>query len=383
MCVILQRAAGVEIDFETKFMPAVINNPDGFGMSVVEGGGSLFTIKELTEKPDPEALYKLVQEEYLDEQVMVHLRYTTAGATSMRNLHPFPVLEKKVDGVDMRMAHNGTIHKFKHASTNKEMDWESDTRNFVRSYVRPLFKRLIKGMEPEDLLTDPFVYSLMEGLIPSSSVLSFVDGFGHTLEVNPLGNGGEYFTGWWSSNKYSFDKEHRKPKTPSYNNYYQNHNTAPGQVYEKDADGKWAWRDYTPPVNPQQGVASTTNNQTTTGGIVTTTTKGDTPSHTQSSSGPTDKDGHAMDTKTELFSEKYSEWVGKFEDLFSLSDQTLQTMMDKHPTELLLLTKELMFRCHGMNKALKKKDREHERQVEKEKAAAAEAAGGAADGKVA
>ena len=232
MCIIIQRDPGVEIDFESRFKPAVINNPDGWGVSIPDGNGRLQTIKELVDKPDPEDLYRFVQEELIEDKVMLHLRYTTAGDTSMRNLHPFPVLEYSKDGVDLRMAHNGTIHKYKHA-INSEMKWESDTRNFVRTFVRPLFKRLIRGWDTEEILSDPFVYNLLDEILPAMSVLSFIDGYGNTLQVNPKGNGGDYEEEGklWYSNKYSFNPKHRVPATSNYNN---------GSVYRNGSNG-WDW----------------------------------------------------------------------------------------------------------------------------------------------
>lgn len=330
MCIIYQRQPNVAIDFDTKFKPSVINNPHGFGLSVVEGDGKLYTIKELVDEPDPEELYKLVQEEYLDQQILLHLRYTTAGDTSIRNLHPFPVLEYSKDGVDLRMAHNGTIHKFKHKATS-EMKWESDTRNFVRTYVRPLFKLLIKGNDIEELLSDPLVYGLLDEHLPNASVLAFIDGFGNTLEVNPLGNGGEYEgDGLWYSNKYSFNEKHRvPPSTPTYNHGYGgSYGSRSGQVWK---DGKWTWLDDT--NSPPNGTMHT----------------GQGGSTNVSSRIYSIKD-HAMDTKTPLFSEKYKEAIESVDDLFTISDETLLYLQEEEPEDLTLLCKELLYRCQGLSK---------------------------------
>lgn len=205
MCIIIQRDAGFEIPYE-KFKTAVLNNPHGYGLSFPDDKG--LSVFRNPEEPDPEALYRIINEELIDKNLLIHLRWTTVGATNMRNAHPFSVLERKTDGIDLRMAHNGTLHQW---SQRADTD-ESDTRSFVRGYVRPLFKRLIKGMDSVDILNDDFCKKLLEDQLSSASVLSFLDGEGNTLICNPEGNGGKQDEGWYYSNTYSFNPDHRSKK---------------------------------------------------------------------------------------------------------------------------------------------------------------------------
>lgn len=206
MCLIIQREPHFEIPYK-KFETSILNNPDGYGLSFPDDKG--LEVFRTAEKPDPEKLYRMVNEELIDKHLMLHLRYTTAGETNLRNTHPFPILERNVDGIDLRMAHNGTLYPYK----TKAMKGESDTRCFVRTYVRPLFKRLIKGMDAADILLDPFVKELLEGQLSTSSVLTFIDGDGNKLNCNPTGNGGKQEEGWYYSNVYSFKESHRVKKT--------------------------------------------------------------------------------------------------------------------------------------------------------------------------
>lgn len=202
MCLIIQREPNFEIPYE-KFAAAIKVNPDGYGLAFPDGN-RLVTLRDPS-TPDPEVLYRLINEELIDKKLMLHLRFTTAGETNLRNAHPFPILEKKVDGIDLRMAHNGTLFSYK----NKAAKWESDTRAFVRMYVRPLFKRMAKAMSPEELLHDPFIKELLEEKLTTSSVLTFLDGEGNTLICNETGNGGKQEDGWYFSNSYSFNSSHR------------------------------------------------------------------------------------------------------------------------------------------------------------------------------
>lgn len=303
MCLIIQRPAKVELDFE-KFKTAVMNNPHGYGLAVPDGNGNLITIRDHN-KPDAEDLYKFIHEEFKDQRVMVHLRYTTAGATNLRNAHPFPILEKSVDGVDLRMAHNGTLPAYKGNTS------ESDTRRFVKQYVRPLFKRLRKGMDIEDILTDPFIHKLLDDKLTSASVLTFIDGNGNTLEVNAKGNGGMYLdNGVYYSNTYSFNKTHREP----YN-------------YAKAYGGYQSWRDdsfwqddddytTTKPFAKEQ--------QKTLPALVT---KKEVPEH-------------AMDTKVKKFSEEYDIEPHYFSEM---TDDFIESLVENEPEGAKLLIKELLF----------------------------------------
>lgn len=209
MCLIIQREPNFEIPYD-KFESAIHTNPDGYGLSFPDEG-KLRTLKS-HHKADPENLYRVVNEELIELPLLIHFRFNTAGKTNLRNAHPFPILEHGTDGIDLRMAHNGTIGKYK---TIAQTD-ESDTRAFVREFVRPLFKRMIKAVGPEELLKDEFTKKLLEDQIPKGSVLSFLDSQGNTLNVNETGNGGKKEDGWYYSNSYSFNRSHRETETLPY-----------------------------------------------------------------------------------------------------------------------------------------------------------------------
>lgn len=297
MCLIIRRPPKIKPHFD-QFKTAILNNPHGWGMSVALGDGSLKTLRT-HEEPDPEKLYRLFTEEWGDLPALLHLRYTTAGATVLRNSHPFPILEKNQDGVDLRMCHNGTLYSYKPNTGD-----ESDTRVFVRNFVRPLFKRLIRGMDCEEILKDQWVRDLLDSELTSLSVLSFIDGFGNTLDVNPKGNGGNYTeNGIFFSNKYSFDPEHRKPKKHSVVGF--------------------------PKTNGNAG-----SNTTTTTGTV---------NHTD---GPR----HAKDTKVQKYTEKFD--LTHIEELLETSDETIDFLVDESPDDAKLLIKELLFELYREVKGL-------------------------------
>lgn len=231
MCLIIERKPNFEIPFD-KFKAAITVNPDGYGLTFPDSG-KLQVLKS-HETPDPEKLYRLINEELIDKKLLIHLRYTTVGKTNIRNAHPFPVLERATDGVDLRMAHNGTLYKYK-----KQNSDESDTRVFVKEFVRPLFKRMAKAMDPSQLLTDEFIKELLEDKLTSSSVLSFLDSEGNSLICNATGNGGKQEDDWYYSNTYSFKENHRvKPANTvtNYTEYWKANNPPPVTKKFKDTD---------------------------------------------------------------------------------------------------------------------------------------------------
>jgi hypothetical protein len=272
MCLIIDRPANKKLDFE-KFKTAVLNNPHGYGISAAHGDGKLTTLRSHRE-PDPEKLFKFIEDEFFEQDTLIHLRYTTVGKTILRNAHPFPILEYDADGVDLRMAHNGTIYSY------KEKDGLSDTRQFVSEFVRPLFKRMRKGFEIEEILDDEWVFDQLNDKLPAKSVLCFLDGYGNSLRVNDTGNGGKEEDDVYYSNMYSFDPGHRTPK----------HHTVQGSGY---------WQ-------KQQ-----------------TSTK-----------------SHAEDTKVKRFTDKF----GVTEEEFSeINDDFIDELVEQHADDAKLLIKELLF----------------------------------------
>jgi hypothetical protein len=331
MCLIIQREPNVVIPYE-KFKNSVINNPNGFGLSVPDEDGMLHTIRDPSVQ-DPEKLYRLVQEEFKDAKILLHLRYTTAGATNLRNAHPFPILERDTDGVDLRMAHNGTLFKYKPVSPSTE----SDTRVFVRSYIRPLFKRLILGMDSVDILNDDFVKEMLEDKLTTQSVLSFIDGNGNTLNVNGEGNGGKQDEGWYYSNTYSFNPDHRVKTVSHYNN-----------GYPRSAQEEWDdWEGYVKAQGRPQAVGfnqqQKPSNITTTGNKVVVI--------------PSAADKiHAGDTRVSRFTNKYATTVA---ELYAMSDTFINTLVTEQPEDAGLLIKELL----AMTQSMKQKNDGLEAQI--------------------
>lgn len=320
MCLIITRDPNIELDKES-FLTACKINPNGWGLSVPDYAGKLHTYKSV--ETDAEDLYEFLNTELINDHILLHLRYTTAGDTILRNAHPFPILEEKTDGVDVRMAHNGTLHKYK-PSLNSNNRWESDTRVFARTYVRPLMKRLIRGVNSWDLFEDEFVQDLIDNELTGSSVLAFMDGFGNIMHVNALGNGGKFEEGYWVSNKYSFDPKHREPQ----------------RVYGGAGNGWKSGRIWNYQTQSWEDPKPTNNNITRLG------------------------QKYMEDTMTKKFTEK---WDIKESDLLELDDEFIDELIAESDDDTGLLLKELLYLYYharkenaGLQGSLKKVTKERD-----------------------
>jgi hypothetical protein len=225
MCVIIYRKPNVTIDFE-KIESACKVNSDGMGLIAIDRG-KLELRKFFTGKGnDPETVAKFL-DEAKDLHVYAHLRYRTKGATDKENVHPFGVLKKAKHGIDVQFMHNGTLQDF---GTEK---W-CDSKHFVKSLLTPLSEKLLKSMEPNELLHDDVYCTILEKYAGRGSVFLLADNEGGHRIINY--DNGKEFDGWWASNEYSFNSFHRTPKKDEGSKYYSSssywNNT--GKGWERD-----------------------------------------------------------------------------------------------------------------------------------------------------
>jgi hypothetical protein len=176
-------------------------------------------------------------------------------------------------------------------------------------------KRLIRGTTSEDLLSDPFVDSMLEGQLTAMSVLTLLDGYGNFSAVNGEGNGG--FTdddGTYFSNKYSHDPLHRVPTTYQQRGYQ-------GTVGKTIGTTKGT----TTQARPTPGA---THSTTTTGGTNTAV---------------------VTNVSTPSFMAKYE--LTDVADLHLMTDDSIQILCEDVPEDAELLIKELL-RLHYKSQSM-------------------------------
>lgn len=205
MCVIIVREPGISIP-EDKLELACDINKHGFGISWVHKG-RLKTEYSLDAPNDPKEVIKLLKQ--LNKyRVYLHLRHATVGEVTSDNSHPFKLLRKEQDGMDLVLFHNGTLYDWSPKDPN--LKDKSDTWNFVHAYAQPLARKMMSGVGGfNKLLTDDtFKYSIAREAGYSSKFL-LADNFGN---YTILGNQKDWkdFDGWRASNDYSFQASHHR-----------------------------------------------------------------------------------------------------------------------------------------------------------------------------
>ena len=219
MCVIIEVNPGAEIPFD-KLASACVVNAHGWGAVVADRGHLEIRKRFLPNGNDPEEIARFL-EDTKDVHTYLHLRYQTVGDKSLASCHPFCVTGKKKENYDVFLMHNGTLFDFK-----KEKSDRPDSYHLARGLVRPLFQRFASHLGPEQVLKDPLFKDVLEKYVPKSqhSIVLIVDQENNVLTLNR--DKGKQFDGWWASNEYSFNRDHREKttttyKSTSYRNYME------------------------------------------------------------------------------------------------------------------------------------------------------------------
>lgn len=199
MCVIIAREPQVLIPHD-KLYSASIVNPDGFGFSIIDRG-KIETIHMCETSGNKAADIIKAFDDAKDHQCYMHLRYNTAGKTNVENCHPFQSF--KGDGYEVQFMHNGTLSSFKKSASDF-----SDTYHFNEEIIKPTFKAFYE-LYGEGVLLDPTFKRILSEFKGGSSVFTLYDSNGKELILGE----GKKFEGWWASNDYSFNRNHREPTT--------------------------------------------------------------------------------------------------------------------------------------------------------------------------
>lgn len=145
MCLIVYKP-DEELDFtEEHFNNAWVSNPHGVGFMWTENGR--VNIKKTRDKVKGLRLFKRLKHK---RNFSMHFRFRTAGATDIHNVHPFQILRKDEDGIDLFLMHNGVL------SVHEPKPQFSDTWHFAKNYLRPILKNnweFILTPEFDDLIS--------------------------------------------------------------------------------------------------------------------------------------------------------------------------------------------------------------------------------------
>jgi predicted glutamine amidotransferase len=242
MCVIICRDPGIEIPHDMLESAAVVN-PDGYGISVIDRG-KLETIKEASVNKAKTIIKRL--EDAKEQRVFLHLRFKTHGEINTDNCHPFDVYTDNENTI--QMMHNGVLSDFS-TGYNAKM---SDTYHFNDQILKPLVKKLLPyhNVENSSVLDDDTLKMVIEKYCGFGSKIVLYDNHENFMIANR--KAGVEHKGWWASNDYSFNQNHRTPsKTTYYGGYKYNEGRSSGVYSFDDKDDDLPWTsdpNYKPPT---------------------------------------------------------------------------------------------------------------------------------------
>ena len=203
---------------------AAENNPDGFGFAV-NHGDRIITGRSMK--------HERLIERFIDEMGksdnpvgMFHSRYTTHGATTLENNHPF-----RVDGRhDTVLAHNGML-----PITPRTGDTRSDTRIFAEDILGSV------GLEQLD---DKQGFKTLEEFAYGSKIAILTNAPELRDQVYILNESDGHWDGsiWWSNSSYKYSYSYKKPYSSKY--YYSDAQAwgDGGTVVGGTTGGNW-WND--------------------------------------------------------------------------------------------------------------------------------------------
>jgi len=145
MCIIVYKPKGHNLPSKSILKTCFENNPDGVGYMFNDGE------KVIIEKGfmNFNEFYREIKSYiFYANDLVIHFRWATQGASTPQNTHPFPLTKtiKKLQALELSttigIAHNGIINFCK--NTNKRYDL-SDTQIFIKDYLSKISKNKIKG----------------------------------------------------------------------------------------------------------------------------------------------------------------------------------------------------------------------------------------------
>jgi hypothetical protein len=197
MCVIIAKNPGVEVPFN-KLKNACRTNTDGFGLMTLKDGKFLIERQFEEGGNDPEKIARLL-EPFKDEKVYLHLRFRTSGAKAIEAVHPFKIMDKKKDGADLYLMHNGTINAY-----DKGMTGLPDSYHYGVEVVKPLYDVWEHRWEGSPLDDPKFQFYLSMTLKSDWSRVLLLDSYGSEYIINK-DRGKEFEWGWASNDSYFAD----------------------------------------------------------------------------------------------------------------------------------------------------------------------------------
>jgi len=210
MCIIIAKKKGVTFNMDTiekSIRTGIKRNDDGGGFCVKREDNSkypIFISKGYFDKTGNDIIDAIKSQKIKKEdELIIHLRYSTAGVNSINNCHPFGIpdvnKEELINANDCKInyptvAHNGTFYEYvdSRGTYLNTRESKSDSLKFVEDVLvnRKLLPIFVEKGNEEDFFFDSFI---------SSNKLAFLFPKGEMLLI---GNFIEEDDGMMYSNEY-------------------------------------------------------------------------------------------------------------------------------------------------------------------------------------
>lgn len=173
-------------------------NSDGVGVMFLHN--NQLVIKKDLPKSENDFI-KFYKENIQGKNCSFHLRMRTHGEIDLLNCHPYEILNKKNDGLDMWLSHNGILSFGNDADKTK-----SDTWHYIKNYLKPLLKE-----NPSLAFNNAFI-KVIGDHIGSNNKFVIMDSKGRQSVINK--SSGVYWGGMWLSNTYAWSSPFTVSKKP-------------------------------------------------------------------------------------------------------------------------------------------------------------------------
>ncbi len=203
MCIIIAKKEGVEFNMDTitkSIVCAIKRNNDGAGFAIKRKNPedkkrNIFISKGYM-KPNPLELLESIQYQDIkkEDELIIHLRFTTSGGVSKDNCHPFGIPDKENKGlIDVHnhninfpvVAHNGTFYDFVTDKTivgwnnyYADIKEKSDSYKFVEELLvnKNLLRTFVERENKNDFFFDSYILNnKLSFLFPDRKMLLIGD----------------------------------------------------------------------------------------------------------------------------------------------------------------------------------------------------------------
>lgn len=209
MCIIVAKEKKVKAPSIDTLKTCFYNNNDGAGFMYVVNNKVVIDKGYMTFKSFEKHYKKLLKKyhNFENKSLVIHFRIGTSGQNTQGNTHPFACTDNIIDMkktyflTDLGITHNGIISDY--TIKNNNIHDISDTMNFVKSFLAPLYKGYKEFYKNSDIMEgiEKLIGSKL-CLLDSKDNLYYIGDFVSDTNGVKYSNN-TYKNNWWSDYNYN------------------------------------------------------------------------------------------------------------------------------------------------------------------------------------